>query len=424
VAGLEIEDLYKDECPHCFELGLNEFINSDYLSSVTVLSDVIRDFKSGNSDVVNDKLFNLYNDNLQKGIRGVFKADSKNYKELDYLYKFDANAAKFSAYKANYVGSVLRKALEADPKEFDLNAKRILNTFNRFQVTEYNTTVARCRTAKQFDNFLSLSKVSGYNNLEWLMTRSAAPRELHLKIVGTVLPIVHPFWRYNQPGNLYNCKCDWKLTNAPVTTAPDNVVPAKGLEKNPAISREIFTGDHPYYRKAKSTDQINEFLFKHVLKQFEKRGGYFIHPLVLSKKFKSASKAETIRIEKETEDLLLVAKRYTELGKTVYVLPDIYADSDLYKYMFKSRGSIGNSCADLLIDGELIEYEAYEKASKDSVINMLSSGARQCEKIIINTRGLKVTNHYVMTQINALKRDKHKITEVWILTDDGVKQIL
>ncbi len=389
-----------------------------------MLSEVINEFSAGNSDVVNDKLFNLYNDNLQKGIRGVFKPDSSNYKQLDYLYKFDANAAKFAANKANYVGNVLRKAKEAKPEEFQTNAKKILGTFNRFQITEYNTTVARCRTAKQFDSFLAIDKAGTYKNLEWIRTRSASPRELHLKIAGTVLPVIHPYWKENQPGNLYNCKCDWKLTNAPVTQIPDNVMPAKGLDKNPAKTREIFTEEHPYYKKATNKNLINEYLVKHVLKQFEKQDNYYIHPLAKMKQFKSSSPGETKRILAETKDMLLLANHYAEMGKTVYVMPDVYVDSDIYRMLFKSRGSIGNSCADLLIDGALIEYEAYEKASKDSVINMLSSGARQCEKIIIDTRGLKVTNHYVMTQINALKRDKHKITEVWILTDDGVKHIL
>ena len=145
---------------------------------------------------------------MQKGIRGVFKPDSSNYRQLDYLYKFDANAAKFAANKANYVGNVLRKAKEAKPEEFEANAKKILGTFNRFQITEYNTTVARCRTAKQFDNFQSIGKAGTYRNLEWLRTRSASPRELHASFVGIRLPIENPFWQDNHPGNLYNCTCD------------------------------------------------------------------------------------------------------------------------------------------------------------------------------------------------------------------------
>jgi len=108
--------------------------------------------------------------------------------------------------------------------------------------------VARCRTAKQFEQFQGEKHL--YPNLEWPATRSADPRELHLTFVGTVLPIDDPFWQENQPGNLYNCKCDWQTTDKEVSTTPaKSVKPSIGLEGNPASTGEIFTDKHPYIAK-------------------------------------------------------------------------------------------------------------------------------------------------------------------------------
>jgi hypothetical protein len=110
--------------------------------------------------------------------------------------------------------------------------------------------VARCRTAKQFEQFQGEKHL--YPNLEWLATRSADPRELHLTFVGTILPIDDPFWQENQPGNLYNCKCDWQTTDKEVSVTPaKSVKPSPGLEGNPATTGEIFTEKHPYIAKGK-----------------------------------------------------------------------------------------------------------------------------------------------------------------------------
>ena len=73
---------------------------------------------------------------------------------------------------------------------------------------------------------------------------------------GLVLPLHHPFWRENFPGDLWGCKCDVEATDAPRT--PEADIPAtmpqsraaKGLDKNPAHTGEIFTASHPYYTEA------------------------------------------------------------------------------------------------------------------------------------------------------------------------------
>ncbi|MBQ0111690.1 MAG: hypothetical protein KBT03_01030 [Bacteroidales bacterium] len=59
-----------------------------------------------------------------------------------------------------------------------------------------------------------------------------------------------PFWTANQPGSLWNCKCDWQETDEPVTDGnPSNKrIVNQGLEGNPAITGEIFTDNASYIR--------------------------------------------------------------------------------------------------------------------------------------------------------------------------------
>lgn len=142
-------------------------------------------------------------------------------------------------------------------------AKAVLNTFNRYQAAEYNTATARARTAKQWTDF-NADPVANelYPNLRWIRTRSANPRELHLRFAGLVLPKNDPFWLQNQPGNLWNCKCDWEETDDPTNTndlTPDELdeyrsdgggIHANGLDGNPAETGEVFSDQCTYFKQA------------------------------------------------------------------------------------------------------------------------------------------------------------------------------
>jgi hypothetical protein len=90
-----------------------------------------------------------------------------------------------------------------------------------------------------------------YPNIRWLPSRSANPREEHRHYYGLVLPKNHPFWKENQPGNLWNCKCDWEETSRKPTRAPDESAwakPDRGLGGNPGVDGELFSRDSSYYK--------------------------------------------------------------------------------------------------------------------------------------------------------------------------------
>lgn len=66
-----------------------------------------------------------------------------------------------------------------------------------------------------------------------------------------IWPKDDPFWTYNQPGTLWNCKCDWEQTDEePTDGNPDRRIVKPGLDQNPATSGQIFTDTAAYIKKA------------------------------------------------------------------------------------------------------------------------------------------------------------------------------
>jgi hypothetical protein len=123
-----------------------------------------------------------------------------------------------------------------------------LGAFDRWLATERNTAVARTRTAKQWNDFTDDSvKNQLYPNLKWIPSRSAHQREEHIPYYNRVWAKDDPFWRTNQPGSLWNCKCDWIETDEPANGLNAAVKPAKGLGGNPALTGELFSPDASYF---------------------------------------------------------------------------------------------------------------------------------------------------------------------------------
>lgn len=130
--------------------------------------------------------------------------------------------------------------------EYTETAKQLVNKYNSYQGTEYTTLMARARSSKQLLQFAKTAHI--YPNVEWIMTRSANPREEHLVYVGRIFSLEDEFLQANLPGSLYGCKCDLKQTREPVTEPPaKTVTPAKGLEGNPNTTGELITDKHPYF---------------------------------------------------------------------------------------------------------------------------------------------------------------------------------
>lgn len=202
---------------------------------------------NGNRNAALDALQQRYAGGFDRAVTTSFGA-GRSYPELERQLRL--NASRFGTYKAydltQRLDALKRSGLSKE--ELDRRSKILMQSANGTQKTEYNTLVARSRTAKQFERFKEERDL--YPNIEWLHTRSATPRELHLTYVGTILPQDDPFWQNNQPGNEWGCKCDWRTTDKPTNATPTSVVPpAPGLEGNPADTGELVTGNHPYYTR-------------------------------------------------------------------------------------------------------------------------------------------------------------------------------
>ena len=219
------------------------------LSMRQLYEQVIADVQSGKAGTIHPELYRAYSKNLRKAVSG--------YADDDLKTQFEANLSRFAAYKAWHATRQLERQLAdrdgviRSPEAFDRMARAVLNTFNRYQAAEYNTAVARARTAHQWQQFSQGDNMFLFPNLRWLPSRSANPREAHMPFYNRVWSKTDPFWQTNQPGNLWNCKCDWEETDDPVTgDNPEGIRPAKGLEGNPADTGKIFTDQCTYVQKA------------------------------------------------------------------------------------------------------------------------------------------------------------------------------
>lgn len=241
--------LYYNQCPQCLAETIQQFPFVSLAAAPEIFKQVQADIIAGYGEAVHPQLYDMYRENYHKGINGVLGTPKFTEEYFELSEKFKLNTARVAAYKSHNATTILKQLYEADPKKFSTNCDAVLKTFNRWQATEYNTAVARTRTAKQFEQFRAEKEL--YPNIEWLATRSSTPRELHAAFVGLILPQDDPFWQENQPGNLYNCKCDWRTSDKPAGTAPEGTVkPAAGLDGNPASTGEVFSDKHPYFKKA------------------------------------------------------------------------------------------------------------------------------------------------------------------------------
>lgn len=222
-----------------------------------MLSEITQDYNKVHPD-----LFEAYSKNLLASVDNILNSNNASDKYFELQVQFEANLSRFAAYKAYHVTNAVKDAI-GDPEK----QKKILNKFNSYQAAEYNTATARIRSAKQWIDFNS-DPVSNelYPNIKWLPSRSANKREIHQKYYNKVWAKSDPFWNNNQPGNLWNCKCDWEETDEPVSglvEKSETVKPHKGLEGNPATTGQIFTDNSVYFKtfNQKEIGKVNELYY-------------------------------------------------------------------------------------------------------------------------------------------------------------------
>jgi hypothetical protein len=177
---------------------------------------------------------------------------------------FLASTSKFAAAKAVYANNVISRL------DDEQEAKAALNMFDNWQRTEENTARSRARTGKQFAEYGTPERMELFPALRWIPSRSVEQRPEHERFYDRVWRKDDPFWATNQPGTLWNCKCDIEETDDDVTDNTDIAQPPvpKGLEGNPATTGEIFTNKVSYIAKLNKEDlhAANKMVFKDNLK--------------------------------------------------------------------------------------------------------------------------------------------------------------
>lgn len=229
-----------------FESGAEGYALAEQDTFNKVIDEIANDYGTA----VNPTLLQSYSGNLLKGVRGVFGDIKYGDRHYDILNRLERNVARFAAYKAYHATVQVKRALTAKgtAEEGQKRASAVLTAFNRYQSAEYNTAISRSRTAKQWIDFNDESTKDMFPNLRWLPSRSASPREQHVPYYNHVWAKTDPFWSSNQPGNLWNCKCDWEETSdAPDADKVKALSPPASLAGNPGETGEAFTDRSVYF---------------------------------------------------------------------------------------------------------------------------------------------------------------------------------
>ena len=192
---------------------------------------------------IHPDLYRRYADNLRRAVQQVPVDDN-------LAAQWQANVSRFAAYKAYHATNDIRAAADTE------HARTALHNYNRWQAAEYNTAVTRARTGRQWQQWDNPDDRRLFPNIKWIPSRSATPREEHIPFYNRIWPKDDPFWQNNQPGNLWNCKCDWQQTDEPATDGnPADDISKPGLRGNPATTGQIFSDDASYINSCSNNNK-------------------------------------------------------------------------------------------------------------------------------------------------------------------------
>jgi hypothetical protein len=206
---------------------------------------IVDEILSGD-EPVNATLYQHYSKNFRKAIEQVYHDGGG--------YDLKANTSRFAAHKA-YQATQRARLEFVDRTTGEIldrkkTARATLAQFQAWQTAEYNTAVARARTAKQWEIYTQPNRLRLFPNIKWLPSNSVERRPEHVKFYGRIWAKNDPFWTENTPGTLWNCKCGMQETTDDVTDNADApaFTPPRGLEGNPGITGEIFTEKASYFQ--------------------------------------------------------------------------------------------------------------------------------------------------------------------------------
>lgn len=127
----------------------------------------------------------------------------------------------------------------------------------------------------------------------------------------------------------------------------------------------------------------------------------------------------------EVADLRIIADSFAKMGCVVKILCPIHYRSKSYQDIFGPLlgTRYERKCPDLWIDGAFYEYESYVRPwNKRKLSNMLCSGLKQSDRIIIDSRD-GVPTRRILRSIRSRLNVQAPIQEVWIFDGSSVVQV-
>lgn len=127
----------------------------------------------------------------------------------------------------------------------------------------------------------------------------------------------------------------------------------------------------------------------------------------------------------EVADLIIIAGCFAKMGCVVKIPCPVHYRSLSYQKIFgQLLGTrYERKCPDLWIDGAFYEYESYVRPwNKRKLSNMLCSGLKQSDKVIIDSRdGVPIRR--ILRSIRSRLNVQAPIKEVWIFDGNNVMQV-
>ena len=266
-----MDRLYASRCGVCAadqRQGIARFLLADRVREA-ILSRIHEGFNV--REEIDPDLFRQTLETLDESVSQAFGLRTEWGKEdRAFIDELRHNNAVFAAFKAHREQNDLAALLldnEGKPRSFDAFRKASEPVIGQYNVnwlqTEYTAAIRNARTARRFRAFQKDADL--FPNLRWLKSRAAEPRFSHRQYYNTIRRIDDPWWSTHYPGCVWNCQCDIEQTTDPITHVGDTPampgkpstrpgsegeVRAPGLSQNPAISKSLFSQDHPYFTAA------------------------------------------------------------------------------------------------------------------------------------------------------------------------------
>ncbi|MGM9747772.1 MAG: hypothetical protein ACI3ZN_03145 [Candidatus Cryptobacteroides sp.] len=359
------------------------------LAGKDIFEKVIEEVSNDYGTEINPTLLKSYTDNLIKGVRGVFGDIKYGDRHYDILNRLERNVGRFAAYKAYHATAQVKRALtsKGTKEQGVCRAIAVLKAFNRYQSAEYNTAVSRSRTAKQWIDYTEGPAADLFPNLRWLPSRSATPREQHIPYYNHVWAKTDAFWKTNQPGNLWNCKCDWEETSDnPDGGDVETSNPPASLEGNPGETGEAFTNKSVYF-----TASDHEKAGAAILEAGEK--GYYTKPSIEGVTVRAHLLHEAGEIAGNMEVVSVFCGQNSGI-KSVTLLPNVTKENESLRRGFYPEGLYPRGAsenADAIIEwvsGEkwLVDFKCMQ-GNGGNLEKRLDDAYQQADYAIIKIKG-------------------------------------